>query len=142
MTRKEVVKNGKTVSMTVPAVSNLCFVHTSRSVLEEHMYSMGEKRYAHFIWDVHTRQPIVVPDKAMEDFIHVCSVMSDETLYLKDITSKLHEGQKVRVVDGPFKGIEGTVIRIKRSRRVVVDFPGLLAVATSYIDPRNLQPLE
>ena len=139
MTRKEVVKNGKTVSLSVPAISNLCFVHTTRKLLEERMLLMGENCYAHFIWNVHTRQPIVVPDKAMEDFMHICDVMSDETLYLKDITSKLHEGQKVRVTDGPFKGIEGTVLRIKRSRRVVVDFPGLLAVATSYIDPRNLE---
>ena len=139
MTRKEVVKNGKTVSLSVPAISNLCFVHTTRKLLEERMLLMGENCYAHFIWNVHTRQPIVVPDKAMEDFMHICDVMSDEILYLKDITSKLHEGQKVRVTDGPFKGIEGTVLRIKRSRRVVVDFPGLLAVATSYIDPRNLE---
>ena len=139
MTRKEVVKNGRTVSVSVPAVSNLCFVHTTRSVLEERMFLMGENRYAHFIWNVHTRQPIVVPDKAMMDFMHICEVMSDETLYLKDITSKLHEGQKVRVIDGPFKGIEGTILRIKRSRRVVVDFPGLLAVATNYIDPRDLE---
>ena len=142
MTRKEVVRNGKTVSLSVPAISNLCFVRTTRAVLEDHMYAMGDRRYAHFIWDVHTRKPIVVSDKAMADFIHICGVMSDETLYLKDITSKLHEGQKVRVIEGPFKGIEGTVLRIKRSRRVVVDFPGLLAVATSYIDPRDLEPLE
>jgi transcription antitermination factor NusG len=142
MTRKKVVKNGQTVSITVPAISNLCFVRTTRNILEERMISMGERRYAHFIWNVHTRQPIIVPDKAMEDFIHICTVMSDETLYLKDITSKLHEGQRVRVIDGPFKGIEGTVLRVKRSRRVVVDFPDLLAVATNYIDPRNLEPLE
>jgi transcription antitermination factor NusG len=142
MTRKKVVKNGQTVSITVPAISNLCFVRTTRNILEERMISMGERRYAHFVWNVHTRQPIIVPDKAMEDFIHICTVMSDETLYLKDITSKLREGQRVRVIDGPFKGIEGTVLRVKRSRRVVVDFPDLLAVATNYIDPRNLEPLE
>ena len=106
------------------------------------MSSMGENRYVHFIWNVHTRQPIIVPDKAMEDFMQICRVMSDETHYLKDITSKLHEGQKVKVIEGPFKGVEGTVLRIKRSRRVVVDFPGLLAVATNYIDPRCLQSLE
>ena len=142
MTRKEVVKNGKTVTLSVPAISNLCFVRATRDLLEQYIFSMGENRYAHFIWDVHTRQPIVVPDKAMADFMQVCGVMSDETLYLKNITSKLHEGQKVKVVNGPFKGIEGTVLRIKRSRRVVVDFPGLLAVATNYIDPRDLSPLE
>lgn len=85
--------------------------------------------------------PIIVPDKAMEDFIHISKVMSDEVLYLQDVTSKLKEGQKVRVTDGPFKGIEGTILRIKRSRRVVVELPGLLAIATNYIDPRDLEPV-
>jgi transcription antitermination factor NusG len=102
---------------------------------------MGESRPAHFIWDKHTREPIVVSDKAMADFMQICKVMSDETLYLKDITDKLHEGQKVRVTEGPFKGIEGTIVRIKRSRRVVVELPGLLAVATNYIDPRFIEPI-
>ena len=102
---------------------------------------MGDSRYAHFIWDAHTREPIVVPDKAMQDFIQISQVMNDEALYLKDITSKLHEGQKVRVTDGPFKGVEGVVLRIKRSRRVIVDFPGLLAIATNFIDPRFLEAI-
>lgn len=139
MTRKVIERQGKKIEVSVPAVSNLCFVHSTRSYISELLYDMGENRPAHFIWDVHTRKPIVVPDKAMQDFIQICTVMSDETLYLKDITSKIKEGQKVRVINGPFKGIEGTVLRIKRSRRVVVDFPGLLAVATSYVDPRDIE---
>jgi hypothetical protein len=77
----------------------------------------------------------------MEDFMRICLVMNDEALYLKDITSKLHEGQRVRMTDGPFKGIEGVVLRVKRSRRVIVDFPGLLAIATNYIDPRFLEAI-
>lgn len=141
MCRKESVKDGKAVILTVPAISNLCFVHADRAFLDEYLRSMGENRTAHFVWDKSTRKPIVVPDKAMEDFIHVSRVMSDEALYLKDITEKLHEGQKVRVTEGPFQGVEGTILRIKRSRRVVVELPGLLAVATSYIDPRFLEVL-
>jgi len=100
---------------------------------------MGDARYASFFWDKSTREPIVVSDKAMADFMQICRVMSDEVLYLKDVTAKLQTGQKVRVLNGPFKGVEGTVLRIRRSRRVVVDFPGLLAIATTYIDPRDLE---
>ena len=100
---------------------------------------MGEARHAHFMWDKSTREPITVSDKAMADFMQICRVMADEVLYLKDITSKLREGQKVRVINGPFKGIEGVILRIKRSRRVVVDFPELLAVATSFVDPRDIE---
>lgn len=71
--------------------------------------------------------------------MQISRVMSDDILYLKDVADKLRAGQKVRVIDGPFKGVKGTVLRVKRSRRVVVDFPGLLAIATTYIDPRDLQ---
>ena len=139
MTRKKIVKDGKTLEMTVPAVSNLCFVHSCKSYLDGYFKTLGENRTAHFIWDRSTRNPIIVSDKAMEDFIHICTVMSDNPLYLKDVTSKLHEGQRVRVTEGPFKGVEGVILRIKRSRRVIVELPGLLAVATNFIDPRYLE---
>lgn len=139
MMRKKLEKDGKQVSVVVPAVSNLCFVHTSKSVLDDYMSSMGENRPIHYIWDKSTRKPIIVPDKAMSDFMQISSVMSDDVMYLKDITAKLREGCKVRVLEGPFKGVEGVVLRVKRSRRIVVDFPGLLAVATTYVDPSYLE---
>lgn len=136
---KKVIKDGNTCVSRVPAVSNLCFVHTSRSYLDNLFLDMGENRYVHYIWDKSSRAPIVVPQKAMDDFIRVCNIMSDDILYLKDITSKLREGQRVRVVEGPFKGVEGVVLRIKRSRRVVVELPGMLAVATTFIHPSGLE---
>ena len=141
MSRKKIEKDGKTSVVDVPAISNLCFVRSSRTLLEDIFASMGEGRYASFFWDKATRNPMVIPDKAMSDFIQISSIMSDDVLYLKDITAKLREGQKVRIKDGPFKGVEGKILRIRRSRRVVVDFPGLLAIATTYIDPRSLELL-
>ena len=141
MCRKKVERDGKTSVVSVPAVSNLCFVRASRSFVEEYLRRMGEARYAHFMWEKSTRNPIVVSDKAMDDFIRVSKIMNDDALYLKDITEKLREGQRVRVTDGPFKGVEGIVLRIRRSRRVVIELPGLLAVATNYVDPRFLEIL-
>ena len=139
MCRKKVEKDGNKSTIIVPAVSNLCFVHTIRAFLNEYFSTMGENRSAHFIWDKANKCPITVPDKAMQDFMQISKVMADDILYLKDITEKLQAGQKVRVLDGPFKGVEGVVLRVKRSRRVVVDFPGLLAIATTYVDPRDLE---
>ena len=139
--KKKVVKDGKTLTVTAPAVSNLCFVRSTRACIDDVFRGLGKNNYASFFWDKSTRNPIVVSDKAMADFMQICAVMNDEALYLKDITDKLHEGQKVRVTEGPFQGVEGTILRIKRSRRVVVELPGLLAVATSYIDPRFLEVL-
>ena len=139
MCRKKIEKDGKTTTAIVPAVSNLCFVHTCKSVLDDIFMSMADRRYAGFFWDKASNKPVVVPDKAMADFMQISRVMSDDVMYLKDVTSKLQAGQKVRVLEGPFKGVEGVVLRIKRSRRVVVDFPGLLAVATTFVDPRDLE---
>lgn len=141
MCRKKIEKDGQKMTVVAPAVSNLCFVHVERSVLDEFLMSLGEDRPVHYIWDKATRQPIIVKDKPMQDFIQVSRVMSDEVLYLKDISDKLRQGQKVRVVDGPFKGVEGVVVRVKRSRRVMVELPGMLAIATAYIDPHGLELL-
>lgn len=141
MRRKKTVKDGKTVVQTVPAVSNLCFVYSEKPELQLFMHSLGEACPAHFIWDRATGSPIVVPDKAMEDFMQISLVMSDDVLYLKDITDKLREGQKVRVIEGPFKGVEGVVVRVKRSRRVVVELPGMFAIATTYVQPQDLELL-
>ena len=141
MCRKKSVKDGKAVTLIVPAISNLCFVHADRAFLDEYLRSMGENRTAHFVWDKSTRKPIVVPDKAMEDFIRISRIMADEALYLSDISAKLRVGQKVRVLSGSFKDIEGVVVRVKRSRRVVVELPGLLAIATTYIKPSELEIL-
>jgi transcription antitermination factor NusG len=142
MCKKTVKKAEKTETQIVPAVSNLCFVHASRAAIDDIFLSMGDNKTAHYIWDKGTRQPIIVQDKPMQDFMQISRVMSDEILYLKDISDKLRQGQKVRVTDGPFKGVEGTVVRVKRSRRVMVELPGMLAIATTYVDPRNLELME
>lgn len=142
MCRKRVVKNGRQVTVTLPAVSNLCFVNTEKELLDAFMSSLGETCPARYIWDKATRKPTVVPQKAMDDFITVSRIMADDALYLKDITNKLREGQKVRIIEGPFKGIEGKVVRIKRTRRIIVEIPGMLAIATTFIPPRDLEPIQ
>lgn len=141
MCRKKVEKDGKIVSMTVPAVSNLCFIRSTRSFIKDYLNEMGENRYAHFMWDRSTGDPIIVADKVMSDFIQVCSFMSDDVLIIKDVSQKLREGQIVRITEGPFKGVEGRVVRIKKSRRVIVELPGMLAVTTNYIPLENLEVL-
>ena len=141
MCRRTFEKNGIKETKTVPAISNLCFVKAERSGLELFMKRMGESCPARFIWDRTTRQPIVVPDKAMEDFMKISLSMIDDVIYLSEISAKLREGQRVRVKSGPFEGVEGTVVRVKRSRRVMVELPGMLAIATTFVKPEELEIL-
>ena len=141
MRKKRVEKGGKSTVQIVPAVSNLCFVYSTQSELQLFLHSLGEGCPARLIWDRATGAPIVVPDKAMEDFIQISLVMSDDVLYLNELSAKLRAGQKVRVIDGPFKGVEGVIVRVRRSRRVVVELPEMLAIATTYISPEDIELL-
>lgn len=137
------VKSGSTKlqKRLVPAVSNLCFVHWTKHEIENYIRSFGEKSPVHFYWDRTTSSPLVVPDKAMEDFIKISASMDEDLIYLTEITEKLREGQVVRVKEGPFKGVEGKVVRIRKSRRILVELPGMLAVATTFVNPSSLEIL-
>lgn len=45
------------------------------------------------------------------------------------------------MTDGPFKGAEGHIKRIKKDRRVVVAIGGVVAVAITYIHPKFLEKI-
>lgn len=137
----KVEKNGRKETVTVPAVSNLCFVRAEQDDLYSFFKSMGESCPARFIWDKASREAIVVPEKAMDDFITVSRAMYEDTVYLTELSSKLREGQKVRVIEGPFAGVEGRVVRIKKSRRILVELPGMLSVAATFIPSDNLEQI-
>ena len=75
----------------------------------------------------------------MEDFIAIASTMDEDLIYLTQINDKLRSGQTVRVKEGPFKGVEGKIVRIRKSRRVMVELSGMLAVASTYVSPLSLE---
>lgn len=51
--------------------------------------------------------------------------------YLGEEPSDLRSGDRVRVTEGPFKGAEGYIKRIKGNRRLIVSIEGVVAVATN-----------
>ena len=123
----------------VPAVSNLIFVYATREELDAYIRSFGDTRPVNYYWDRTTDAPLTVPDKAMEDFIAVASTLDEDLIFLTEISDKLREGQTVKVTEGPFKGVEGKIVRIRKSRRVLVELPGYLAVASTYVSPAALE---
>ena len=125
--------------LLVPAVSGLVFVRSTRDTIDGYIHSFGDERPVNYYWDRTSNCPLTVPDKAMEDFIAVASCMDPDIIYLTEISDRLREGQKFKVKDGPFKGIEGKVVRIRKSRRIMVEIPGMLAVATTYVELGNLE---
>lgn len=123
----------------VPAVSNLCFVRWTKTALDSFIRSFGDASPVTYYWDRTANRPLTIPDKAMEDFIAVASTMDEDLIYITEISAKLREGQTVKVKDGPFKGVEGKIVRIRKSRRILVELPGMMAVASTYIPLEQLE---
>lgn len=142
MTYKQIEKDGRRRRALVPAINNLCFVHATRCAIDDLRFQLKETIPFHYIWDRATSLPIVVPDKAMDDFIRVSSSIDDDIIYISDVSPLLKSGQKVRVIAGPFAGIEGKVVRIRKAKRVMVELPEMLAVATTYIRPEWLESVD
>lgn len=90
-----------------------------------------------------TAEPAAVKDREMEMFILVCSTPVE---YLKffdeDFLAKCKVGQKVRVTGGIYKGAEGYIKRIKKDRRLLVRIEGVAVVATGFIPPAYLEPID
>lgn len=132
-------KDGRTEKKLVPAVNNLCFVYCTKEHIDAYIRSFGDSRPVNYYWDRTANRPLTVPDKAMEDFISIASTMDEDIIYMTEISEKLREGQIVKVCQGPFKGVEGKIVRIRKSRRIMVEIPGMLAVASTYVPVEDLE---
>ena len=84
-------------------------------------------------------RPAVIPDREMEVFRFVVTAGRAGLELLGDDRPEYHEGDRVVVTGGPFKGAEGHIKRIKRDRRLIVTIKGVVAVATAYIHPSLLR---
>ena len=141
--RYEIVGEGeKRRRMLVPAVHNLVFVRSTQPRITELKMTRREFLPMRYMMRHETadtpRQILRVPDKQMEDFIRVASVQDDSVMFL-DYSDYLNKvGTRVRITEGQFAGVEGTVKRIKNNRRVVVQIEGVAAVAITYVPAHAL----
>ena len=120
-------------------VSSLLFVQASKDYLTQF-----EEGYRGRLWvyrDLLTGKPSAIPDREMEVFIFVCTAGQQGLSYLGEDKPEYHQGDRVRVTDGLFKGAEGYIKRIKKDRRLVVSVRGVAAVATGYIPPQFLETI-
>ena len=106
MRYRKVEKDGKRKTVLVPAVNNLCFAYTTRDVIDRLRSGLLEALPFHYIWDKATSLPIVVPDKAMDDFIKVSSSLEDDLVYLSEVSPLLRAGQKHRGESRPHPQVQ------------------------------------
>jgi transcription antitermination factor NusG len=126
----------------VPAIHNLVFARATKQELDAYMETEGEKQMTHYFWDKTHGCVMTISDKEMDDFIRISRSNEEDIIYLSKVDEKLRSGARVRVTGGPFAGVEGKIVRIRKSRRILVEIPGFLAVASAYVRPEFLELIE
>lgn len=117
----------------VPAVHNLIFVHSSRDFLDDYKRKVESDCPLRYMMDRSTGLPMMVRDKEMDDFIRVTAERDEGILYLDNPSVAVTKGTPVEIVCGPFKSVQGKLLRIRRDRKVVLQLAGLVAVAVDGI---------
>ncbi len=142
------IKEGPVIYLRKPMVTSLVFVQASREQIIrldaelQEKYRNGKGRG--FVYKTADRQDYaVIPDRQMAAFRLVTeSGVSGLSFFSGDDITRYRQGDKVRVTEGPLKGAEGYIRRIRKDRRLLVSIDGVVAVATSYIPMSQLEKVE
>ena len=129
---------GPIIYKRIPVVNSLLFFRTlAERVAEMEALITGRG----FVYKMADRErPAVIPDKQMAMFRMVCSSGAEGLEFFSDEDlTRYKQGDKVRVLEGPLKGAEGYIKRIRKDRRLLVSIEGFIAVATSFIPPQFLE---
>ena len=128
---------------TEPLIHNYIFIHDSYSdllVIKQHKldylrFMMGKDDAGE------ANVPQYVPDKQMSDFMKVVRTMGSKPV---DPNIDLRKGDRVRVLTGPFEGVEGIYIKMpnRHEKRVVIKIEGIAAVATLALNAADVEKLE
>ena len=142
------IVNGKKKKVQEILIPNLLFVYTTKEKAEEYVkdtpaLSYLSYYYNHFVQDETWKNPpLTVSCKEMENFIIATSNKSEHLRFVDESQCHFKSGEKVKVTDGLFKGVEGRVARVSGQQRVVVSLSQVGLVATAYIPTAFLQIIE
>jgi len=107
----------------VVLIPNTLFIYTDKntalSLPNHHNFLIK------YMIDCMTRTLLVVPEKQMKNFMFLMD-LSDESVQV-DNNLLFAKGDKVRVIKGPFAGIEGELVRTGGKKKVVVRLENVIA---------------
>ncbi|MBR1707159.1 MAG: UpxY family transcription antiterminator [Bacteroidales bacterium] len=135
------IQAGPVIFKRQPVVTSLLFARADQEGIQTIRKALEGKGFVYMTPD--WKQPAVIPEKQMAMFRMVTSsgVEGLEFFSDEDMT-RYKKGDKVRVTEGPLKGTEGYIRRIRKDRRLLVAIEGFIAVATSYIPPQFLEKVQ
>lgn len=76
---------------------------------------------------------LIIPTRQMESFRIIVESGIEDILIDQDKVPKYLKGDHVRVIDGPFKGVEGQVLNWKHQKRVFLKIDGIGCFGTAFV---------
>ena len=133
---------GKLVVVEKPLVPSLFFIKCT--CLQAETFEKWMDRKVHLYRHLQDRKllPVSIPLKQMQMFMMVSSGDQEGLEYFAEDEFDWRKGERVRVIDGRFKGLEGEIKRINGNKRLVVAIEGICAVATTYIPRCFLEKID
>ena len=131
--------DSKRITIEESRIPNIFFAYGTEEELKTFVYDNVNLPYLRFYYR-HThvdnkivKVPLIVPDDQMNSLKIICAADSDDIVASTEVVEKFKSGQKVRIIDGKFKGVVGVVARYHSQQRVGIVIDGLLTVCTAYI---------
>ena len=140
MTVVEKYDDGRLKYIQKPIVSSLMFVCCTEKFLREFKNAHSDD----FLYysEPGENTPAPISDREMEIFRKATELAGTGAEYLGSDTCKYCVGDRVRVTEGLYKGLEGYIKRIKHARKLIVSIEGVAVVAISGIHPQYLEKIE
>lgn len=139
---------GKKKRVLESLLPNILFVYSTQEQVETYVkhtptLSFLSYYYNHFQTDANgNNPPLTIGYDEMMNFIRVTSVEDEYVKVVDPQSCRYKSGDKVRIVEGKFTGIEGRVARVSGQQCVIVELTGLCLVATAYVPSGCLKKLE
>lgn len=131
--------NGKKKRILEPMLPSLLFVYATKEKVETYIKQTPALSFLNYYYD-HFKvgadgknPPLTVGFDEMMNFIRLTSVDNEHIKVVQSNLCRYKSGDRVRIMEGDFEGIEGRVARVAGQQRVVIEIEGLCTIATAYI---------
>ena len=118
---------------------NIFFAYGKEDEIKSFVYDNVNLPYLRFYYRyIHegariSKEPLIVPDYQIEGLKIICASQAEDIILELSEIKQFKVGQKVRIIDGIFKGVVGKVARYRGQQRVAIEIDGLLTIASAYV---------
>lgn len=134
--------------VTESRLPNLFFAYGTEEKIQQYVYDNVNLPFLRFYYRHYhegskiLKTPMIVPDREIESLKIICDSEAEDIIIVPKDVKKFKEGQKVKVIDGKFKGVEGRVARYQGQQRVAVIVEDVLTMATAYLPTAFLEYID